>query len=131
MTFLSRDVLWFLLAVPASAVAYILLLRRRTHGLRYTSLALVRAALGPAQRWRGTYLTASGAILMLGSAALRSRGRTASPDRPYRSADSKSSSAALANAYILSTRSLLPVSMISARSTGPLTAMAEWPGAWP
>ena len=52
MTFLSRDVLWLLLAVPASVLAYLLLLRRRTHGLRYASLALVRAALGPAQRWR-------------------------------------------------------------------------------
>src|SRR5690349_6178452 len=52
MIFLSRDVLWLLLAVPASVVVYLLLIRRRTLGLRYASLALVRAALHPAQRWR-------------------------------------------------------------------------------
>ncbi len=52
MTFLWPHVLWFLLAVPGLVAAYVWLLRRRRTGVRYASVALVRAALGPRQRFR-------------------------------------------------------------------------------
>jgi Ca-activated chloride channel family protein len=53
MTLLWPDMLWLLLAVPMLAGGYVLLLRRRNPAsLRYASLDLVRAALGPRQRLR-------------------------------------------------------------------------------
>lgn len=52
MTFLWRDVLWLLLALPVLSAAYVLLFRRKKHAVRYTSLVLVRAATGLAPRWR-------------------------------------------------------------------------------
>jgi Ca-activated chloride channel family protein len=45
MTFLSSELLWLLLTVPAVVGAYLLLLQRNRHGLRYPSLRLVRPAL--------------------------------------------------------------------------------------
>jgi len=53
MTFLWSEVLWLLLAVPGLVGAYVLLLRRRKKGaLRYASLSLVKAGIGPGQRFR-------------------------------------------------------------------------------
>src|SRR3954471_1538579 len=53
MKFLAPELLWLLLAVPALVAAYVLLLRRRNvTAVRYASLALVRHALGPGQRFR-------------------------------------------------------------------------------
>jgi Ca-activated chloride channel family protein len=53
MTFLSPYVLWLLLALPALVALYVLLQRRRKRAaLRFPDMALVRAAIGPSQRWR-------------------------------------------------------------------------------
>ena len=53
MTFLWSELLWLLLAVPGLVGAYVLLLRRRKKGaLRYASLSLVKAGIGPGQRFR-------------------------------------------------------------------------------
>lgn len=53
MTFLWSDVLWLLLGVPALIALYVVLLRRRKRvAIRYTSLDLVREAMGPWQRFR-------------------------------------------------------------------------------
>jgi Ca-activated chloride channel family protein len=52
MTFLWPHVLWFLLAVPGLVALYLWMLRRQRTGVRYASLALVRDALGPRQRFR-------------------------------------------------------------------------------
>ena len=53
MRFLWPDLLWSLLFVPLLIVAYIAVLRRRKKAvLRYSSMLLVRDALGPAQRFR-------------------------------------------------------------------------------
>src|SRR3982750_925191 len=52
MTFLWPHVLWFLLAVPGLVALYVWMLRRQHTGVRYASLALVRDALGPRQRFR-------------------------------------------------------------------------------
>jgi Ca-activated chloride channel family protein len=53
MSFQWPEILWLLLAAPALAGAYVLLLRRRAkHALRYPSLGLLRAAITPAQRMR-------------------------------------------------------------------------------
>jgi Ca-activated chloride channel family protein len=53
MKFLAPELLWLLLAIPALIAAYVLLLRRRNvMAVRYASLALVRNALGPGQRFR-------------------------------------------------------------------------------
>lgn len=53
MTFVWPEALWLLLAVPAMAGAYFWLLRRRKRtALRYASVGLVRAALGPGATWR-------------------------------------------------------------------------------
>jgi Ca-activated chloride channel family protein len=49
MRFLWPDALWLLLAVPALAGIYVVLLRRRKHALQYSSLSLVRKAMAPAQ----------------------------------------------------------------------------------
>lgn len=53
MRFLWPDLLWLLLVVPALAAAYVFVLRKRKReAIRYTNLALVRAAMGPGQKIR-------------------------------------------------------------------------------
>ncbi|NJN39842.1 MAG: VWA domain-containing protein [Gammaproteobacteria bacterium] len=53
MTFLWFDVLWLLLGVPVLIALYVLLLRRKKRAvIRYTSVGLVREAMGPWQRYR-------------------------------------------------------------------------------
>jgi len=53
VTFLWPELLWLLAGAPVLVGAYVLLLRRRKKGaLRYASLDLVRAAMGPGQRIR-------------------------------------------------------------------------------
>jgi len=53
MTFLWSDVLWLLLGVPVLIGLYFLLLRRKKQvAVRYTSLGLVREAIGPWHRFR-------------------------------------------------------------------------------
>lgn len=53
MTFLWSDVLWLLLGVPVLVALYVLLLRRKKRAaIRYTSVGLVREAMGPWQRYR-------------------------------------------------------------------------------
>ena len=49
MTFLWPDALWLLLALPALAGLYVVLLRRRKGALQYPSLSLAREAMGAAQ----------------------------------------------------------------------------------
>lgn len=50
MTFLWREALWLLLAVPALIGLYLFVLRRRKAAVRIPSLALVREAATPAQQ---------------------------------------------------------------------------------
>ena len=53
MRFLWPDMLWLLLALPALTGAYVLALRRKKKAaIRYASLLLVRAAIGPRQTLR-------------------------------------------------------------------------------
>ena len=53
MSFSWPEMLWLLLLVPALALAYVLILRRKKKAaLRYTSLSLIREALGAGQRLR-------------------------------------------------------------------------------
>jgi Ca-activated chloride channel family protein len=53
MKFLWPEALWLLLAVPALIGAYLFLLhRKKKTAIRYASLGLVKAALGPGQRIR-------------------------------------------------------------------------------
>ncbi len=53
MRFLWPEMLWLLLLVPVLVAAYIAVLRRRKRlAVRYASLTLVRAALGPGHRFR-------------------------------------------------------------------------------
>lgn len=53
MRFLSPSLLWLLIAVPTLAAVYVLLLRRKRHAVvRYASVAIIKEALGPAQRLR-------------------------------------------------------------------------------
>lgn len=53
MTFFWPDMLWLLLAVPALVALYLLLLRRKKKAaLRYASLAVIKEAAGPGQRFR-------------------------------------------------------------------------------
>ncbi|MEP6678384.1 MAG: VWA domain-containing protein [Betaproteobacteria bacterium] len=53
MTFLWPAMLWLLLAVPALVALYVWLQRRKRKGaVRYASLDLVHAAIGPGQRLR-------------------------------------------------------------------------------
>lgn len=53
MKFVWPALLWLLTVVPALVGAYVLLLRRRKKSaVRYASLALVKDALGPGQRFR-------------------------------------------------------------------------------
>ena len=70
MTFESPQMLWLLLALPALVGVYVLLQRRRSRAaVRYASLALIRAALGPRARYRRhvppvLFLLALGALLV-------------------------------------------------------------------
>ena len=53
MKFLWPEALWLLLAAPALVGAYVFLLRRKKKdAIRYASLSLVKAAIGPGQRFR-------------------------------------------------------------------------------
>ncbi len=52
MKFLSPELLWLLLAAPALVGAYILLLRRSRHALRYASLRVMKAAMEPRRQFR-------------------------------------------------------------------------------
>ncbi|TMH15700.1 MAG: VWA domain-containing protein, partial [Betaproteobacteria bacterium] len=53
MSFVWPQMLWLLLAAPVMVGIYVWLLqRRRKAALRYASLGLVKAALGPGQRFR-------------------------------------------------------------------------------
>jgi Ca-activated chloride channel family protein len=53
MRFLWPDLLWLLLFVPALVAAYFYILhRKKKTAVRYTSLLLIKNALGPAQRLR-------------------------------------------------------------------------------
>jgi len=52
MTFLWGKLLWLLLGVPALVAGYILMTSRKRPALRYSSVALARAALGQARHMR-------------------------------------------------------------------------------
>ena len=52
MKFLSPEILWLLLAVPALVGGYMLLLRRSKHALRYASLSLMKDAMSPGRQFR-------------------------------------------------------------------------------
>ena len=53
MKFLWPEALWLLLAAPALVGVYVFLLRRKKKDVvRYASLSLVKAAIGPGQRFR-------------------------------------------------------------------------------
>ena len=52
MNFLWPQYLWLLLVVPALVAVYVVLLRRKKAAVRYANVSLVKAALGPAQRFR-------------------------------------------------------------------------------
>lgn len=52
MNFLSPEFLWLLLAVPALVGAYVLLIRRSRHALRYASLSLIKDAMSPGRQFR-------------------------------------------------------------------------------
>ena len=52
MIFLSRELLWLLLLIPGLIGAYVLLIRRKRHALRYSSLRLMRDAVGRTQSFR-------------------------------------------------------------------------------
>lgn len=72
MTFLWPQVLWLMLALPASVLAYRWLLRRRKAAVRYASLALVRAAVDGGPHWRRhvppALLLAAAALALLAAA---------------------------------------------------------------
>lgn len=73
MRFLWPQMLWLLLVVPVLVGGYVLLLRRKKKSaIRYANLALVKAAMGPAQRFRrhippALFLLALAATLVAGS----------------------------------------------------------------
>ena len=52
MSFAWPQYLWLLLIVPVLVAAYVAVLRRKKSAVRYANLGLVKAALGPAQRFR-------------------------------------------------------------------------------
>jgi Ca-activated chloride channel family protein len=52
MGFLSPELLWLLLAVPALVGAYLLILRRNKRAIRYSNLGLVKEALAPGGQFR-------------------------------------------------------------------------------
>lgn len=70
MRFLWPELLWLLLVLPVLLAAYVLLLRRRKKvAVRYASLMLLRAAVGPRQRLRrhvppALFLLAVGAAIV-------------------------------------------------------------------
>ncbi len=53
MTFLWPEMLWLLLLVPLLVALYVWLLsRKKSASVRYASLAMIKEAIGPGQRWR-------------------------------------------------------------------------------
>jgi Ca-activated chloride channel family protein len=52
MSFAWPQYLWLLLIVPALVAAYVAVLRKRKQAVRYANVGLVKAAIGPAQRFR-------------------------------------------------------------------------------
>ena len=52
MKFEWPALLWLLLVVPMLLAGYFLLLRRKKRAVRFASIGLLKAALGPRQRWR-------------------------------------------------------------------------------
>ena len=70
MTFEAPLALWLLLALPMLAGLYVLLQRRRSRAaVRYASLGLIRAAMGPQARYRRhipplLFLLAFGALIV-------------------------------------------------------------------
>ncbi|MFO1310977.1 MAG: VWA domain-containing protein [Burkholderiales bacterium] len=52
MSFAWPQYLWLLLIVPVLVAAYIALLRRKKEAVRYANVGLVKASIGPAQRFR-------------------------------------------------------------------------------
>lgn len=69
MIFLWGHLLWLLLAAPALAAAYVLLLRRKQPALLHSNLALVREAMAGNTRWRRhlpplIFLGALGALIV-------------------------------------------------------------------
>ncbi|MEP7328225.1 MAG: VWA domain-containing protein [Betaproteobacteria bacterium] len=53
MTFLWPEMLWLLVLVPTMVLLYVWLLsRKKSASVRYASLAMVKEAMGPGQRWR-------------------------------------------------------------------------------
>jgi Ca-activated chloride channel homolog len=52
MSFVWPQYLWLLLIVPALVAAYIAVLRKKKEAVRYANVGLVKAAIGPAQRFR-------------------------------------------------------------------------------
>jgi Ca-activated chloride channel family protein len=52
MSFVWPQYLWLLLIVPVLVAAYVALLRRKKQAVRFANVGLVKAAIGPAQRFR-------------------------------------------------------------------------------
>jgi len=52
MSFVWPQYLWLLLIVPVLVAAYIAVLRKRKQAVRFASVGIVKAAIGPAQRFR-------------------------------------------------------------------------------
>ena len=52
MTFVWPQYLWLLLIVPVLVAAYIAVLRKKKAAVRYANVGLVKAAIGPTQRFR-------------------------------------------------------------------------------
>ncbi len=53
MTFLWPELLWLLVLVPLLVALYVWLLsRKKSVSVRYASLAMIKEAIGPGQRWR-------------------------------------------------------------------------------
>ncbi len=52
MSFVWPQYLWLLLVVPALVAVYVAVLRRKKAAVRYASVGLVKAAMGPGQRFR-------------------------------------------------------------------------------
>ena len=52
MTFQWPVMLWLLLIVPVLVAAYVAVLRKKKQALRYANVGIVKAAIGPAQRFR-------------------------------------------------------------------------------
>ena len=78
MSFVWPQYLWLLLVVPVLVAAYVAVLRRKKAAVRYANLGLVKAAIGPAQRFRRhvpplLFLLALVAALLADRAAERDR----------------------------------------------------------